>query len=235
MLTFSKAKDNRKLSKGETGGFYSFSLPAGYTCPNAMACKAWFDRDKNKLIDGPKQEFRCYAASMEAAYSGLRAMLWRNYNALLEARSMLRMVELIHASLPRNIRKLRLHISGDYFRETYFRAWLRVLQDRADIQAYGYTKALPFWVKYRSCVPANLVLCASYGGRHDHLITEHGLKHVRTVYSRSEAEVLWGLPIDTDDSLAQARDVNFALLIHGMQPAGSRAAKALNQIRKERQ
>jgi hypothetical protein len=55
------------------------------------------------------------------------------------------------------------------------------------------------------------------------------------VFSEEEADRL-GLEIDHDDSHAADpnwRNLNFALLIHGSQPAGSKASKALQQLKKK--
>ena len=52
------------------------------------------------------------------------------------------------------------------------------------------------------------------------------------VFSEAEAEEL-GLEIDSDDSHAARPDLqnqSFALLIHGVQPAGSEAGKAVSAL-----
>ena len=82
-------------------------------------------------------------------------------------------------------------------------------------------------------MPNNLVLTASRGGRADHLISQHGLREAVVVFSEKEAADK-GLEIDSDDSHAarpELRDQSFALLIHGVQPKGSEAAKALREIK----
>ena len=59
------------------------------------------------------------------------------------------------------------------------------------------------------------------------------LRSAKVVFSEAEAEKL-GLEIDHDDSHAarpSLRDQDFALLIHGTQPAGSEAAKALKELK----
>lgn len=58
---------------------------------------------------------------------------------------------------------------------------------------------------------ANLTVQASYGGRHDHLNAEHGLKFDRVVGSRAEAEAHRVL-VDTDDLLAAFPGPSFALI-----------------------
>lgn len=55
-------------------------------------------------------------------------------------------------------------------------------------------------------------------------------RYSKVVYSQAEANAL-GLEIDHDDSHCFA-DGPFALLIHGMQPAGSNAMAAVQAIKK---
>jgi hypothetical protein len=62
------------------------------------------------------------------------------------------------------------------------------------------------------------------------LISEHGLKRALVVFSVDQAEKL-GLEIDHDDSHAYGSERSFALLLHGTQPKGSVAAKALSVLK----
>jgi hypothetical protein len=134
------------------------------------------------------------------------------------------MRDLIHASLiPSEF--YRVHVSGDFFSQDYFDAWMDVARRNPSRRFYAYTKSLPFWVKRVQTIPKNFALTASIGGKFDALIVQHNLKHCRVVYSQGEARRL-NLPIDFDDSLAQTKRGNFALLLHGTQPAKSAAACA---------
>ena len=64
------------------------------------------------------------------------------------------------------------------------------------------------------------------GGTHDHLIKKYHLKFAEVVFSVQEASDK-GLLIDHDDSLAMNDSSKpFALLLHGVQPAGSPASLA---------
>jgi hypothetical protein len=75
-------------------------------------------------------------------------------------------------------------------------------------------------------------LNASLGGKQDGLVSMYNLKYVEVCYSEAEAGDK-GLEIDHDDSHAYAHDEPFALLIHGTQPKGSKAAKAKSLLAKE--
>ena len=89
--------------------------------------------------------------------------------------------------------------------------------------------SIKFWIAMRDVIPSNMHLTASEGGKFDHLIAEHGLKTSKVVFSIEEAAVL-GLAIDHDDSHAAVGEDSFALLIHGQQRKGSKAAEAMKLI-----
>jgi hypothetical protein len=130
----------------------------------------------------------------------------------------------------RKIKLVRFHQSGDFFNQAYFDAWLLVAQQHPELIFYGYTKALPFWAKRLHAVPANMKLVASRGGTHDSLISMFGLRSAKVVFSEKEAIDL-GLEIDHDDSLVWQGNKDFAILLHGTQPAGSEAGKAWYKIK----
>ena len=116
------------------------------------------------------------------------------------------------------------------YNRSYFRAWCDVARLHADLLFYAYTKSLPYWLEYRRHVPDNLVLTASYGGRHDALIRSERVRFARVVYTVKGAG---RLPIDHDVSHAAdptQRRRSFALLLHGTQPAGSEAGAAVRAL-----
>lgn len=222
---------NAKLAKH---GIATFSIPAGYTCPGAKDCHAWFDRKEAKLFDGKHMEFRCYAASAEAAFSSVRASVDANLEKLKRARTVERMANLIELSLPAGIfQKIRVHAHGDFYSGDYFMAWMEVARRNPKRLFYSYTKSLPTWVRHRSLVPENFVLTASEGGKFDKMIAQHNLRTSKVVFHPDEAEAL-GLQIDRDDSLAMDPSVgSFALLIHGMGKAGSKQNEAIKRLKVE--
>lgn len=228
---------NLSNSKLEGTKSAAFSLPAGYTCPGASECLAWFDRKEGKLKDGPKAKIRCFAATIEAAFPSVSKSVDRNL-ALLKAAfregGIARMTRLIEQSLPASYyRNIRVHADGDFYSKDYFLAWMTVAANNPQRLFYAYTKNLPVWVKYRAAVPANFVLTASQGGKWDNLIALHGLRKAVVVYHPSEAKKL-RLKIDHDDRHARnPKGGDFALLLHGQQKAGSEASAALKRMRDE--
>jgi hypothetical protein len=229
-LTF--AKGNAKLEKDTA----IFSLPAGHTCPFAKDCFCKADRVTGKLTDGNGIVYRCYAASSENLFRNIRVSRWRNLEALRAEPTVGGMACLIKHSLPRKgIKLCRIHASGDFFSQAYFDAWMVVAITMPEITFYAYTKALPFWVARLGNIPSNMHLVASRGGKFDHLISEYKLRNVRVVFSESQASKFWRLAIDHNDKLAWASNDNFALLLHGTQPANTAASKALYKLRKQGQ
>lgn len=227
MIKLKFALGNAKLTKDTA----IFSLPAGHSCVGAQDCLARVHRTTGKLTDGPLTKFRCYAASSEALFPNIRKSRWNNFKALI-GKTRVQMADLILASLPKKIKLCRIHASGDFFSQAYFEAWCDVARHRPDITFYAYTKSLPFWVANLNCIPSNFKLNASRGGKFDSMIVPNNLKSVSVVYSEQAAKDA-GLLIDHNDTLAYKQDKDFALLLHGTQPAGTVEAKALSALRAE--
>jgi len=219
---------NAKLSKA----IATFSLPAGHSCQFAKECLSKANRMTGKMVDGKHCRFRCFAASQEALFPSVRRARWNNFDMLREARTIEKMAKLIQKSLPWGLTMVRTHVSGDYFNENYFLAWLNVAYNNPLVTFYGYTKATPFLAKYRKYISPNFRFTASKGGTCDNLIVKHRMKYAEVVFSTEEARRK-GLDIDHDDSKAFGEHGSFALLIHGSQPAGSEAGQALYALRKE--
>lgn len=127
------------------------------------------------------------------------------------------------------IKFVRIGVSGDFFSQDYFNAWVEVAKRHPDIIFYAYTKSIKFWLAADS-IPSNFKLTASYGGESDALIDQANLVSAKVVFSEDEAKQL-GLEIDHDDSKAIKNEKSFALLLHGGQPAGSEASKAWQKIK----
>ena len=170
---------------------YEFSLPVGHTCPGAETCLVRVNRKTGKQKN-ESDAYKCYAAAAER-FPGVRNQRWQN---LKEAkRGILPMP-------PDEAKRIRIHSGGDFFNQAYFDNWLAVCLLRPKDEFWAYTKSLIYWQKRMDALPANLQLIASYGGKHDHLILELGLKHCVVVNSLEEAAVA-GLPVDYNDDLAR--------------------------------
>ena len=143
------------------------------------------------------------------------------------------MFSILENALPKNAGVVRLHSAGEFFSQDYFDAWVAIATSNPGILFYAYTKALPYWIKRLKEIPENLVLTASYGGRRDDLIEAYNLRSVRVINHPDEAN---GLEIDHDDSRSARpsfRNENFALLVHGINPKGSKAAEGIKRMKSE--
>lgn len=225
---------------------FNFNLPAGFTCPFAKRCHTKADRETGKITDQPEQDFRCFAASQESTFPSVRKSRWNNFEALKDIgihdiQGMADAIEsAINYQLPRSQKIFRIHVGGDFFNEDYLKAWIEVAHRMQDILFYTYTTSIPYVVKNHP-LPENLRITVSRGGKFDKLIDDLGLKFSVVVFSKEEADnYKWidkdgneqiGLEIDHDDSHAWKDDKPFALLIHGTQPAGSPASKALSKLK----
>lgn len=222
-----------------------FSLPAGYSCPNAGVCKTFADREHGTIMDLPQpgskvSSFRCFAVMSETKPS-VRSARWHNWDLLRTAifsngNQALNVRNLIETSLAVQKPKkyIRIHESGDFWTENYMKAWIMVAQARPKQIFYAYTKSLNMWLNLKDNIPNNFKLTASYGGVLDQMIEQFPEVFYRTsrvVYTEQEAADL-GLEIDHDDSHCFG-DKPFALLVHGVQRKQSEASKAIEKRKKE--
>ena len=215
------------------------SLPSGHTCPAANECLSKAHMITGKITDGPNTQFRCYSATQEAIYTHLRNQRW-NTLFRLKGESRKKMYQLLSASLKNKHNDyianhgqrpiIRAHVGGDFFNKSYFLAWLDLAKEYAPTWFYAYTKRIDLWLENIDQIPPNFEFNASFGGKHDSLIESNNLKSARVVYSHEQADKL-GLELDKDDSHAYTRGPSFAQLIHGCQPAKSKASKALAQLK----
>jgi|TARA_R110000851_G_scaffold251971_5_gene404511 hypothetical protein len=222
------------------------SLPAGYTCPMATVCKSFAAKPGNKFKDGtsikagPEREFMCYAARQQAQYSKTAGKnAFSNLTLLSEAGKVGGidgMAELIINSIQyhgfHTSKVFRIHEGGDFFSSDYLKAWIQVAKHFSNIKFYTHTTSLNFWLSNKSSIPRNMNLIASVDKNNEDMIMKNKLRYARVVYSVEEAAKL-GLSIDFDDSIAAFKDESFALLLHGQQPAGSDASKAVGKTTKD--
>ena len=182
-----------------TGTVYEFNLPTGWSCPFAQECLVKVDKETGKM-ENKSDAYRCYAASAER-FPGVRNSRWNNFQ-------MARTGEI--PPLPKKATSVRIHMSGDFFSQDYFDAWLKYCREHPSVEFWAYTKSLKYWVERINDIPENLVLTASYGGRNDDLISKYNLKSA-TVVSKKEASKD-PRPIDYNDDLARTPKISFLLI-----------------------
>jgi hypothetical protein len=112
----------------------TFGLPAGkaFSCPGATSIC----------------ESVCYAGKLEKVYKGVKDVLMHNWNLLKDADEPT-MVDLLENMIndfrkdceKKNAKLLfRIHWDGDFFNDTYARAWQYVILNNTDIQFWVYTR-----------------------------------------------------------------------------------------------
>ena len=218
------------LGNAKLQGIWTFSLPAGHTCPGARECLAKVPREGGPIVNGKDTVFRCFAASMENLFPNVRNSRWRNLDLLKASKDK---VKLISESLPgRDGHTYRIHVSGDFYSKDYMLSWILVAKMFPNRTFYAYTKSLNSWVDLMSEIPNNFILTASKGGKYDDAIENEGLKSAEVVFTVQEAKDR-GLEIDHDDSHAYNGKESFALLLHGKQKAGTKAASALRLLKQQ--
>lgn len=216
---------------------YSFDILSGWSCPGARDClsKVIEINGRRSIQDGPNTQFRCFSASQEATFPGVYNLRKHNYELMKgSTRNSEQLGYYISSNLPSNLGICRIHVGGDFFNLAYFLGWINTAILNPDRLFYAYTKSLSYWVGNLELVNSvdNFVLTASKGGRRDELIDQFGLRYAEVVFNEEEADSK-GLEIDHDDShAADANHQSFALLIHGTQPKGTDASRALQVLRK---
>lgn len=211
---------------------WTFSLPSGHTCPGACACLAKVDFKTNRLVDGPKQEYRCFSASNEVAFRNTRDARRHNLKLLSRHKTVAALAHALLQDIPAVSGVMRVHVAGDFYSQAYFDAWMTVAAKTPHMKFYAYTKSIPFWINWinrNKKLPANFSLTASLGGKFDDLIRPYMIT-AEVVMHPDDAK---RKPIDHDDSHARSPKKHFALLLHGMQKPGTASGAAMQRMRDE--
>jgi hypothetical protein len=200
----------------------SIDLVCGVTCPMADKCKSIADRKTGKITDGVNTKFRCYGATLEGAFPSVRALHWNNFEVLKTAKTTDNMVNAILPAITEKIKVLRIHSFGDFFNENYFNAWVKIAEKLPQVSFFAYTKVLPLMKKAR---PDNFSMVYSFGGKMDNMLTDEPTAYV--VNSIADADRLGLFPAcqnnPADDYNMVLAQKSFALVIHGVQPKGTKA------------
>jgi hypothetical protein len=120
-----------------------FNLPAMVTCPNRTAMC----------------ENRCYAKKAERLYPQTLPARQRNLNESMTENFVADMIEKIEYmnSRRKQYKLFRIHESGDFYNEAYFKQWLTIIKYFPNIQFLAFTKST-FVKKYVDELPSNFNL-----------------------------------------------------------------------------
>ena len=211
------SSNNRKLkelAKATGKKVYGFDLPAGWSCPGANECLSKAHKSTGKITDGANTKFRCYAASLEAAFPQVRSLRWHNFDLL---RGSLNILTLLTNSLPSGAEIVRIHTSGDFFNLEYLQAWASLATANPTIIFYGYSKRADLFSRLDGTLPPNMHFAKSAGGRYDHI--DVNLPTATVVDYCPQPFPVFSEEADSELHLL-AGGGDFGLLIHGTQPKG---------------
>lgn len=80
---------------------------------------------------------------------------------------------------------IRIHDSGDFYRQSYANKWIEIAEQNKDVHFYAYTKSVRYFKDNYDRLPDNLKIIFSFGGKEDHLIDTDKHAHCH-IFSDSE-------------------------------------------------
>ena len=184
---------NSKMKRSGTRVF-NFTLPALETCPNAGACARG-----------------CYAMQGAYRWSNVYAKHKANLDATHSDDFIGRIIDEVRK---KRVQRVRIHDSGDFYSEQYFRKWLDIARAMPDVEFYAYTKMVSM-VSKLGRLPDNLTIIYSYGGKEDHLIDPNWERHSQVFATKEDLEAAGYIDASKDDSLALTSNHRVGLVYHG--------------------
>lgn len=113
------------LFQGNTklgGGIWTFSLPAGHTCPGLSETCARY----------------CYAKQGAFGWPSVQGAYGRNWESAQAPDFVKRMRGELLAN---NVKVCRIHVSGDFYDAAYVTKWLKIVQASRGTRFYAYTRS----------------------------------------------------------------------------------------------
>ena len=196
---------NRKMEKMSGRPTFNWAIPSDQTidgiktCPNAATCAKG-----------------CYAVT------GLYR-LPRN-KRISEERFRLSLsktfVRVISDEIKRrNVLRLRIHDSGDFYNEDYLEKWIAIANANPNTEFYTYTKMIGLLKRYDNAgkIPSNFKVVYSFGGKEDRLIDVKKDLHSYVFESQQKLQEAGYLDAHNDDAvvLMSACGNKIGLVHHG--------------------
>ena len=194
---------NSKIKKILGIKTYNWGIPAYKsntglkTCPNAAAC-----------IKG------CYATMGAYTFSNVAAVFENRLQLALSAK----FVPTIDGEIKRrNIKRLRIHDSGDFFSPEYINNWIEIIKLNPTTIFYAYTKRVSLFKNYAKLglIPANLFIIYSYGGIEDKLIDKNVDRHSWVFQSLYALKKAGYAAANKNDAIALGKNLKIGLVYHG--------------------
>lgn len=203
---------NAKMRKSSQNGthVYNWGIPAYKSTSGLITCPS-----ASKCIAG------CYAKAGAYVWSTV-AKAYENRLSLSRTKGF---EQVIVYHLDRLIKKhktgkilIRIHDSGDFYSETYFETWLKIIQvyqNEPRIQFYAYTKMVQMCKSYAN-IPDSLTLIYSFGGKQDSQIDTAKDRHARVFQNETELASMDYSDASQDDMVAALGPNNkIGLVYHG--------------------
>ena len=189
---------NSKLKKD---GIWSFSLPAGKTCPNAGEC-----------LKG------CYAMQGFYVMPSVKKAQARNLLATKRASFAGHIAQEI---FERKAKMIRIHASGDFYNQKYLDSWIHIARSNPHVKFYAYTKmvlmvklTIQRLIQERN-LPQNITFIFSEGGKQDSLISPNHDRHSRVFASREDLLAAGYADTSEHDTGATGPNHKIGLIYHG--------------------
>jgi len=167
---------NSKLKKES---IYSFSLPAGASCPFAGACLKF-----------------CYANKGAFKYSNVIKAHERNLS-ISKTAEFVDHINANIAALP-SIKFFRLHSSGDFYSVEYIQKWVKIASMNPDRVFYAYTKSMQLFKGIN--LPSNFLIIQSEGTLNDDKYIDRNKPFVKVVHKNDVASFVAAGFIDSSSS-----------------------------------
>jgi len=204
---------NGKMKKSSTGEYsiWNFGIPAlksktGLkTCPMAGTCAKG-----------------CYAQQGAYNFGNVKPAFEARLETTLSKGFIPDMATAIASKMctaSKNLQRLvvRIHDSGDFYSQEYFRDWCFLASLFPDVKFYAYTKMIAMVQDWEGMTPDNLRIIMSYGGKQDAQIRPGLDRHCKVFKTLDELEAS-GYTDGTHDDLVAALDdtLKIGLVYHGV-------------------
>ena len=202
---------NSKLAQD---GIACFDIPQASTCRGAGGCLGF-----------------CYASLGNYTYRVKVQNMLNNFYTSLTPEVFCAQTKKSYEKLPRYIKTIRLHSSGDFYNQAYLDAWVEIMKQTPEFRYYAYTKSLDLdWTEALKL--NNFFRIQSIGGIFDDLI-DMNLAHSRIFPDRESLLAAGYLDASESDLPAAAGGVKIGLVVHGQKKKRFNEKVHLSTINKE--
>lgn len=202
---------NTKLAQD---GIACFDIPQASTCRGAGSCLGF-----------------CYASLGNYTYRVKVQNMLNNFYTSLNPEVFTPEVKKSYEKLPRYIKTIRLHSSGDFYNQEYLDTWVKIMRETPEFRYYAYTKSLDLdWTEALKL--NNFFRIQSIGGIFDHLI-DTNLAHSRIFPDKESLLAAGYLDASESDLPAASGGIKIGLVVHGQKKKRFNEKVHLSTVNKE--